>query len=150
MSNTEIIREGQKQGKTNAEISADLAAAGYITNLERDRTGNAWVVLDDSNHEPITVKDGKIVDGTLVDEMYDILVDGKKYHTASDFTTLVEGPGIPDIQPREKLPDEPDLHIHRERAGQKIIQRTKKGTYLIRYDADGSASAKLIKSNGNG
>lgn len=144
-SNTEIIRDGQKQGKTNAEISADLAAAGYTTNLERDRTGNAWVVLDDSNHEPITVEDGKIVDGTLVDEMYDVIYEAKTWHTASDHTTLVEGPGIPDIQEREKLPDEPDLHIHRERAGQKIIQRTKKGTYLIRYDADGSASAKLIK-----
>uniref|UniRef100_UPI003AB8A0B2 hypothetical protein n=1 Tax=Dysosmobacter sp. TaxID=2591382 RepID=UPI003AB8A0B2 len=112
---------------------------------ERDRTGNAWVVLDESNHEPITVEDGKIVDGSLIDEMYDIIYDGKTWHTASDHTMLVEGPGIPDIQEREKLPDAPDLHIHRERAGQKLIQRTKKGTYLIRYDADGSASAKLIK-----
>lgn len=144
-SNTEIIREGQEQGKTNAEISADLAAAGYTTNLERDRTGNAWVVLDESNHEPITVKDGKIVDGSLIDEMYDIIYDGKTWHTASDATTLIEGPGIPYILKKEKLPDEPDMKIHRERAGQKIIQRTKKGTYLIRYDADGSASAKLIK-----
>lgn len=144
-SNTEIIRDGQKQGKSNAEISADLAAAGYTTNLERDRTGNAWVVLDESNHEPITVENGKIVDGSLVDEMYDILYDGRKWHTASDATTLVEGPGIPCIMEKEQLPDEPDVKIHRERAGQKIIQRTKKGTYLIRYDADGSASAKLIK-----
>lgn len=144
-SNTEIIRDGQKQGKTNAEISADLAAAGYTTNLERDRTGNAWVILDDSNHEPITVEGGRIVDGSLIDEMYDILIDGEKYHTASDATTLVEGPGIPDIRPKEKLPDEPDLRIRRDRAGKKVIQRTKKGTYLIRYDADGSASAKLIK-----
>jgi hypothetical protein len=145
MSNTEIIREGQKQGKTNAEISADLAAAGYITNLDRDRTGNAWVILDESNQEPITVENGKIVDGSLIDEMYDILIDGKKYHTDKDDTTLIEGPGIPDIQEREKLPDEPDKKVHRERAGQKIIQRTKKGTYLTTYDADGSASLKLIK-----
>ena len=144
-SNTEIIREGQKQGKSNAEISADLAAAGYITNLDRDRTGNAWVVLDETNQEPITVENGKIVDGSLIDEMYDILIDGEKYHTDKDDTTLIEGPGIPDIRPKEKLPDEPDLHIRRDRAGQKIIQRTKKGTYLVRYDADGSASAKLIK-----
>ena len=43
------------------------------------------------------------------------------------------------------LPDEPDKKVHRERAGQKIIQRTKKGTYLTTYDADGSASLKLIK-----
>ena len=144
-SNTEIIREGQEQGKSNAEISADLAAAGYTTNLERDRTGNAWVVLNESNHEPITVEDGKIVDGSLIDEMYDIIYDGKTWHTASDATTLIEGPGIPCIQDREKLPDEPDKKVHRERAGQKIIQRTKKGTYLTTYDADGSASLKLIK-----
>lgn len=144
-SNTEIIREGQKQGKSNAEISADLAAAGYITNLDRDRTGNAWVVLDETNQEPITVENGKIVDGSLIDEMYDILIDGEKYHTDKDDTTLIEGPGIPCIQDREKLPDEPDKKVHRERAGQKIIQRTKKGTYLTTYDADGSASLKLIK-----
>ena len=144
-SNTEIIREGQKQGKSNAEISADLAAAGYITNLDRDRTGNAWVVLDETNQEPITVENGKIVDGSLIDEMYDILIDGEKYHTDKDDTTLIEGPGIPYIMEKEKLPDEPDVKIHRERAGQKIIQRTKKGTYLTTYDADGSASLKLIK-----
>ena len=144
-SNTEIIRDGQKQGKTNAEISADLAAAGYTTNLERDRTGNAWVVLDETNQEPITVENGKIVDGSLIDEMYDILIDGEKYHTDKDDTTLIEGPGIPYIMEKEKLPDEPDVKIHRERAGQKIIQRTKKGTYLTTYDADGSASLKLIK-----
>lgn len=145
MSNTEIIMQGQAQGKTNAEISEDLAAAGYTTNLNRDRTGNAWVILDESSQEPITVADGKITDGSLVDEMYDILVDGKKYHTASDATTLVEGPGIPFILEKEKLPDEPDLHIRKDRAGKQVIQRTKKGTYLVRYSEDGSASAKLVK-----
>lgn len=139
MTNTEIIKRGQAAGKTSEEISADLAVAGYKGNLNRVRSGNAYIVLDDSNHEPITVADGKIADGTQTDEMYTIVYEGEDWHVADDHVTLVPGPGIPDIQQREVKPDDIDRSRHIELANTSRIQKTKKGTYETFYDANGYA-----------
>ena len=149
----DIIIAGQKKGKTNAEIESDLAAAGYNTNLSRDKSGNAIVVLDESNLEPCTVKDGKIVGGGI-GEIYTVIYDGKKWHTNGDGKTLVpleekeeEVPwwydedyqawGMPDWHDEldKYIPDKDMMH-RPEYAGQKV----QKGKLLYRYDENGDAT----------
>ena len=138
----DIIKDGQKNGKTYAEISADLAAAGYNTNTNGKKDGNAFVYMDESNQEPCMVSDGKVVVGT-VSPIYTILYDGKEYHTAEDHVTLLEGPGVPDIQERVKLPKTVDRSRRmdligapeKDRTG--IIQNTAIGKFSCDYDDQG-------------
>ena len=134
----DIIKDGQKNGKTYAEISADLAAAGYNTNTNGKKDGNAVVYIDESNQEPCMVSDGKVVVGT-VSPIYTILYDGKEYHTAEDHVSLLDGPGVPDIQEREQLPAEVDKKTrHPEYAGRDdVIQETAIGKFRCSYDEDG-------------
>lgn len=133
----DIIKEGQKNGKSCAEISAELAAAGYGTNVNGKKDGNAFVCLDESNREPCMVSDGKIVVGTA-NPMYTILYNGEEYHTAEDMVTLLEGPGVPDIQEREQLPREVDKTRHPEYAGRDdVVQETAIGKFRCSYDEDG-------------
>lgn len=137
MSIYDIIKEGQKNGKTYAEISADLAAAGYGTNVNGQKDGNAFVCMDESNREPCMVSDGKIVVGTA-NPMYTILYNGEEYHTAEDMVTLLKGPGVHDIQEREKLPKEVDKTRHPEYAGRDdVVQKTAIGKFRCSYDEDG-------------
>lgn len=138
----DIIKEGQKNGKTFAQISADLAEAGYNTNTNNKKDGNATVCLDESSFEPCMVSDGKVVVGT-VSPIYTILYKGEEYHTAEDHVTLLEGPGVPDIQEREKLPDGVDKNRRmdligkpeKERTG--VVQHTAIGDFKCDYNEDG-------------
>lgn len=152
----DIILEGQKQNKSTAEIEADLKAAGYDTNLSRDKSGNAYVVLDDSNREPCTVQDNKIVGGGI-GEIYTVLYDGKKWHTNGDGETLV-----PLVETEEEpwwvpyhtygglvkdwhdelpqyIPDQ-NMMYRPEYANKKV----EKGKLLYRYDKNGNASYEPI------
>lgn len=138
----DIIKEGQKAGKSCAEISATLAEAGYNTNVNGKKDGNAFVYMDESNREPCMVSDGKIVVGT-VNPMYTVLYKGEEYHTAEDHVTLLEGPGVPDIQEREKLPREVDKSRRMDLAGKSekdrtgIVQHTAIGDFKCHYNEDG-------------
>ena len=58
MSIYEIITQGQKDGKTLAEINADLAAAGYQTAFG-DKDGNAFLDSGVGEPEPCSVEGGK-------------------------------------------------------------------------------------------
>ena len=137
---TEIILNGQNENKTAEEINKELAAAGFDTRVGVEKTGNAYVDVQVGSLEPVTVENGKIVGGTI-DEMYTVYYDGKVWHTDKDDATLIEGPGIPSTVKKDKPMDDLDLKIRPDRANTFVIQRTRKGTYKVIYDADGAAHA---------
>lgn len=154
MTNTEIIKNGQKEGKTFNEINEDLKAAGY-TPYFGPKTGNAWLdtVWGD---EPCTVQDGKLINGNASPHSDVVIYEGKEYHVDDDGTTLIEKPepedpwwvpyhtygGLVDDWHDELpqyIPDKGMMH-RPEYAGKKV----KKGKLLYRYDSEGNATYEPI------
>ena len=151
MSITDIIIQGQKDGKTQEEINKDLAAAGYQTAFG-DKTGNAFLSIGVGSPEPCTVSGGKLTSGKAVPHQDIVIYDGKQYHVDDDGVTLIAmpAPEAPwwfneDYQAwgMEDWHDELDTYIpdtgmmHRPQyAGQTV----EKGKIRYRYDADGNAT----------
>ena len=151
MSITDIIIQGQKDGKTNAEINADLAAAGYQTTFG-DKDGNAFLDSGVGSPEPCTVSGGKLTSGKAVPHQDIVIYDGKQYLVDDDGVTLIampapEAPWWFDDDYKawgmKNWHDELDKYIpdkgmmHRPQyAGQTV----EKGKIRYRYDADGNAT----------
>lgn len=154
MSIYEIITRGQKDGKTNEEINADLAAAGYQTAFG-DKGGNAFLDSGVGEPEPCTVENGKLVSGKAVPHQDIVIYNGEQYHVDDDGVTLIakaaeEEPwwakyhtygGLVPWQDElpQYIPDEGMMH-RPEYAGQKV----KKGKLLYRYDSEGNAEYEPI------
>lgn len=151
---TEIIKKGQKEGKTLAQISDELNAAGFITHFG-DKPGNA--ILDSVvGDEPCTVEDGKLINGNASPHSDVVIYEGEEYHVDDDGVTLIQKPapeapwwfdedykawGMEDWKDElpKYIPDENMMH-RPEYAGQKV----KKGKLLYRYDENGDATWEPI------
>lgn len=150
---TEIIKKGQKEGKTLAQISAELADAGYITHFG-DKPGNA--VLDSVvGDEPCTVEDGKLINGNASPHSDVVIYEGEEYHVDDDGVTLIAKPdpeapwwaehhtygGLVPWQDElpKYIPDKGMMH-RPEYAGKTVI----KGKLRYRYDENGDASYEPV------
>lgn len=155
MSITDIIMQGQKDGKTQEEINKELAAAGYQTAFG-DKEGNAFLSAGVGSPEPCTVVDGKLTSCKAVPHQDIVIYDGEQYHVDDDGVTLIamstpEAPwwfnddykawGMEDWQDEldKYIPDKDMMH-RPEYAGQKV----KKGKLLYRYDENGDATWEPI------
>lgn len=140
----DIIIKGQKEGKTIDEINADLKAAGFDTILtDGTKTGNAVLVMGETNIEIVTVKNGKLVNGAGCGSADYVIYMGEIYHTENgDNTTLVKGKPVPSAG-GNKLPKEVDKSrrmdligaSEKDRTG--IIQHTSVGDFKCDYKEDG-------------
>lgn len=155
MTNTEIINEGKKNGKTNAEINADLVAAGY-TPYFGEKSGNAKLDSGTGSPEPCTVVDGKLTSIKANPHQDIVEMDGEKYHVDDDCVSLIliteeDEPwwvayhtygGLVDDWHDELpqyIPDKGMMH-RPEYAGKKV----EKGKLLYRYDENGNASYEPV------
>lgn len=86
-----IITQGQKDGKTQAEINSELASAGYQTSFG-DKTGNAYLSIGVGSPEPCTVEDGKLTSCKAVPHQDIVLYNGEQYHVDDDGVTLIAIP----------------------------------------------------------
>ena len=136
----DIIIKGQKEGKTIDEINADLKAAGFNTILtDGTKTGNAVLVMGETNIEIVTVKNGKLVNGAGCGSADYVIYMGEIYHTENgDNTTLVKGKPAPSAG-GNKLPATPDMSRRIDLAGQTVVQKTAFGEYKVTYDENGYA-----------
>lgn len=155
MSIYEIITQGQKDGKTLAEINADLAAAGYQTAFG-DKDGNAFLDSGVGEPEPCSVEGGKLTSCKAVPHQDIVLYDGEQYHVDDDGVTLIAMPS--EEEPwwvpyhtygglvkdwRDELPQyipKKEMMFRPEYAGKKV----EKGKLLYRYDSEGNATYEPI------
>lgn len=150
---TDIIKEGQKNEKTLAQINEDLNAAGYITHFG-DKPGNA--ILDSVvGNEPCTVEDGKLINGNASPHSDVVIYKGEEYHVDDDGVTLIPKPapeapwwaplhtfsGAVDWNEEVKryIPDKGMMN-RPEYAGKKV----EKGALRYIYDADGNAAYQPV------
>ena len=155
MSIYEIITQGQKDGKTLAEINADLAAAGYQTAFG-DKDGNAFLDSGVGEPEPCTVEGGKLTSCKANPHQDIVIYNGEQYHVDDDGVTLIAMPseeepwwfdddykawGMPDWRDElpKYIPDEGMMH-RPEYAGQKV----NKGKLEYHYDKNGDAAWRPI------
>lgn len=154
----DIILEGQKAGKTNAEIEADLKEAGYDTNLSKNVDGNAQLSQGGA-YETVLVENGKLVAAGCGPTDY-VLYNGQAWHTedGDNYTLLPGYPATYGNPKPEWLPKEDpawavswdqeldqykprkEMMFRPEYAGQKV----KKGKLLYRYDSEGHAEYEPI------
>lgn len=151
----DIIAEGQKNGKTNAEINAELKAAGYQTAFG-DKEGNAYLDSAIGSPEPCTVENGKLTSCKAVPNQDIVIYEGAMYHVDTDGVTLIEMPdeeapwwfteeyqswGMPDWHDElaKYIPDKNMMH-RPEYANQKVV----KGKIRYRYDANGDATFEPV------
>lgn len=144
-----IIKQGQKDGKTQAEINNELASAGYQTAFG-DKTGNAYLDSGIGSPESCTVENGKLTSGKAVPNQDIVIYNGEEYHVDSDGVTLIakaepEAPwwakyhtygGLVPWQDEllQYIPDKGMMH-RPEYAGKKV----EKDKLLYRYDENGDA-----------
>lgn len=151
MSITDIIMQGQKDGKTQEEINKELAAAGYQTAFG-DKAGNAFLSIGVGSPEPCTVEGGKLTSCKAVPHQDIVIYDGKQYHVDDDGVTLIAMPapeapwwfdedyrawGMEDWKDElpKYIPDKDMMH-RPQYAGQKV----EKGKIRYRYDENGDAT----------
>ena len=147
---TDIILEGQRNGKTLAEINEDLKAAGSGLYLGADKSGNA-VLLCGAAPEPVTVEDGQLVNGAAgIPHQDEVLYNGRVWQLDDDQVTLVPPQGeetpwwasmhtfagaVAWQEELDKYVPEQDMMHRPKYAGQTVI----KGALRYTYDADGNA-----------
>lgn len=144
-----IIMQGQKDGKTQAEINSELAAAGYQTAFG-DKTGNAYLDSGIGSPEPCTVEGGKLTSCKAVPHQDIVIYGGEQYHVDDDGVTLIDKPApeAPWWAPYHTFTgavdweDEIDRYIPEKKmmnrpeyAGKEVV----KGGLRYIYDADGNA-----------
>lgn len=131
----EILRDYGDGKLTVEEANQKLKEANAGIYLNPNKTGNAWID-DGLGGEVCTVENGKVVGGGIADD-YDIIYNGKVWHTNGDGETLVEGPGIKEILDRPDYPEKVDMSRRQDLAGTTQIQKTKMGTFEVTYNDDG-------------
>lgn len=146
----EIIKKGEQEGKTFAEINKDLEAAGSNVRLNANKTGNALLDTGTGSLDPVTVVDGKLTNGVGgIPRQDEVIYDNKVWWLDDDRITLIpkqkEEPwwaqyhtygGLVDWEDElpQYIPDKDMMH-HPEYAGKKVA----KGNLLYRYDGNGDA-----------
>lgn len=146
----EIIKKGEQEGKTFAEINKDLEAAGSNVRLNANKTGNALLDTGTGTLDPVTVVDGKLTNGDGgIPRQDEVIFAGKTWWLDDDRVTLipkeVKEPwwaqhhtygGLVHWQDElpQYIPDKDMMH-RPEYAGKKVA----KGKLLYRYDGNGDA-----------
>lgn len=151
----EIIKKGEQEGKTFAEINKDLEAAGSDVRLNANKTGNALLDTGTGTLDPVTVVDGKLTNGDGgIPRQDEVVYENKVWWLDDDRVTLipkeVKEPwwaqyhtygGLVDWEDElsQYIPDKDMMH-RPEYAGKKVA----KGKLLYRYDAEGNATYEPI------
>ena len=146
----EIIKKGEQEGKTFAEINKDLEAAGSNVRLNANKTGNALLDTGTGSLEPVTVVDGKLTNGDGgIPRQDEVVYENKVWWLDDDRVTLIPKqvkepwwvkyhtyPALVDWQDEidKYIPDKDMMH-RPEYANKTVI----KGALRYRYDANGKA-----------
>lgn len=146
----EIIKKGEQEGKTFAEINEALEAAGSNVRLNANRTGNALLDTGTGSLDPVTVVDGKLTNGDGgIPRQDEVIYDNKVWWLDDDGVSLipkeVKEPwwaqyhtygGLVDWQEEidKYIPDK-DMMDRPAYAGKTVI----KGALRYRYDETGKA-----------
>ena len=86
----EIIKKGEQEGKTFAEINQDLEAAGSSVRLNANKTGNALLDTGTGSLDPVTVVDGKLTNGDGgIPRQDEVVYDNKVWWLDDDRVTLI-------------------------------------------------------------
>lgn len=155
----DIILEGQKEGKTNAEITEDLHAAGFNTNLDKKVNSNAVLSMGGDTYEPVLVENGKLVAAGARPTDY-VLYNGEAWHTEEgDNETLIPGypptygnpkpDWLPEEDPAWAVPWEQELDMYKPEKGMMFRpeyagRKVQKGKLLYRYDDKGNATYEPV------
>ena len=146
----EIIKKGEQEGKTFAEINKDLEAAGSSVRLNANKTGNALLDTGTGTLDPVTVVDGKLTNGDGgIPRQDEVIYDNKVWWLSDDRITLIpkevkvpwwaehhDFSGAVDWEDElpQYIPDK-DMLDRPAYAGKTVI----KGALRYRYDETGKA-----------
>ena len=146
----EIIKKGEQEGKTFAEINKDLEAAGSNVRLNANKTGNALLDTGTGTLDPVTVVDGKLTNGDGgIPRQDEVVYDNKVWWLDDDRVTLIPKEvkvpwwaqyhtygGLVDWEDElpKYIPDKDMMH-RPEYANKEVV----KGALRYRYDETGKA-----------
>ena len=141
MSVTEILMKYSKGEYTKEEANEALKEIGSdIVLTDGMKTGNAVLVMGETNIEIVTVEDGKLVNGAGCGSSDYVIYMGEIYHTENgDNYTLVKGKPAPCPDSPNKLPATPDKSRRKDLAGKTVTQKTATGDFAVTYDENGYA-----------
>ena len=146
----EIIKKGEQEGKTFAEINKDLEAAGSNVRLNANKTGNALLDTGTGTLDPVTVVDGKLTNGDGgIPRQDEVVYDNKVWWLDDDGVSLIDKEekepwwakyhtygGLVDWEDElpQYIPDKDMMHRPKY-ANQKV----EKGALTYIYDENGDA-----------
>ena len=146
----EIIKKGEQEGKTFAEINKDLEATGSSVRLNANRTGNALLDTGTGTLDPVTVVYGKLINGDgCAPRQDEVIYENKVWWLDDDSVTLIPkevkepwwaqyhtyGGLVPWQYELDKYIPDKDMMHRPEYANKEVM----KGALRYRYDETGKA-----------